>query len=107
MLKDRFFSDHVKNPDEFSDIITRNKAMRSIFQYVEAISISQQALLITGETGTGKELIARAVHVLSNRPGDFVAVNVAGLDENVFSDTLFGDIAKGRLPERISHVAAL
>lgn len=90
LLKDRFFSDHVKNPDEFSDIITRNKAMRSIFQYVEAISISQQALLITGETGTGKELIARAVHVLSNRPGDFVAVNVAGLDENVFSDTLFG-----------------
>lgn len=90
LLKDRFLSDQVKRPDAFSEIITRNKAMQSIFQYVEAISISQQPLLITGETGTGKELIAKAAHTLSNRPGNFVAVNIAGLDENVFSDTLFG-----------------
>jgi DNA-binding NtrC family response regulator len=46
--------------------------------------------LITGETGVGKELVARAVHRLSGRDGDFVAVNVAGLDDLMFSDTLFG-----------------
>jgi DNA-binding NtrC family response regulator len=47
-------------------------------------------VLITGESGTGKELVARALHALS-RPGQpLVAVNVAGLDDNVFADTLFG-----------------
>jgi DNA-binding NtrC family response regulator len=47
-------------------------------------------VLITGETGTGKELIARALHQLASGHGEFVAVNVAGLDDTVFSDTLFG-----------------
>jgi DNA-binding NtrC family response regulator len=47
-------------------------------------------VLITGETGTGKELIAQAVHRLSARTGELVTVNVAGLDDNVFADTLFG-----------------
>ena len=47
-------------------------------------------MLITGETGTGKELMARALHRLSGRPGELVAVNVAGLDDTMFSDTLFG-----------------
>ena len=47
-------------------------------------------MLIRGETGTGKELVARAIHAASGRPGEFVAVNVAGLDDAMFSDTLFG-----------------
>jgi DNA-binding NtrC family response regulator len=47
-------------------------------------------VLITGETGVGKELVARAIHKLSNRKGDFFPINVAGLDDNVFADTLFG-----------------
>jgi DNA-binding NtrC family response regulator len=47
-------------------------------------------VLITGETGVGKELIARAIHDLSNRKGGFVPVNVAGVDDTLFSDTLFG-----------------
>jgi DNA-binding NtrC family response regulator len=52
--------------------------------------MSPQPVLITGETGTGKELVARTIHTLSNRKGNFVPVNVAGLDDNVFADTLFG-----------------
>ena len=64
--------------------------MRSVFQYIEAIAASPQPVLITGETGVGKELVARAVHALSNRKGAFLPVNVAGLDDNVFADTLFG-----------------
>jgi transcriptional regulator with PAS, ATPase and Fis domain len=54
------------------------------------VAKSPQPVLITGETGTGKELIARAIHDLSQRPGPFVAVNAAGLDDALFSDTLFG-----------------
>jgi DNA-binding NtrC family response regulator len=90
MLKAQVLSDTLKQPEAFSEIITTNAAMRAIFQYAEAIAVSPRPVLITGETGVGKELIARAVHTLSNRSGAFVPVNVAGLDDQVFADTLFG-----------------
>jgi two-component system response regulator HydG len=54
------------------------------------VAPSRQSIMITGETGVGKELIAGAVHRASGVKGDFVTVNVAGLDDVVFSDTLFG-----------------
>jgi DNA-binding NtrC family response regulator len=90
LLKAHVLSDKLEHPEAFSEIVTNSPGMRSIFQYVEAISKSPRPVLITGETGVGKELVAKAVHVLSHREGDFVPVNVAGLDDNVFSDTLFG-----------------
>ena len=74
----------------FAEIVTQHTTMHALFRYVEAIARSPQPVLITGETGTGKELMARAVHRLAAPRGDFVAVNVAGLDDSVFSDTLFG-----------------
>jgi DNA-binding NtrC family response regulator len=74
----------------FAEIVTQHPTMHALFRYVEAIAQSPQPVLITGETGTGKELLARAVHRLAAPRGDFVAVNVAGLDDQVFSDTLFG-----------------
>lgn len=89
-LRAHVLSDRLEHAEAFSEIITHSPAMRSIFQYIEAISSSPQPVLITGETGVGKELVAKAVHQLSNRKGPFVPVNVAGLDENVFADTLFG-----------------
>jgi len=110
-LKARVLSDELEHPEAFSEIVTNSSLMRSVFQYVEAIAISPQPVLITGETGVGKEMIAEAVHTLSNRTGDFVPVNVAGLDENVFADTLFGhkkgaftgaDQARGGLVEKAS-----
>jgi DNA-binding NtrC family response regulator len=90
LLRAHVLSDQLEHPEVFSEIITNSGAMRSIFQYMEAISISPQPVLITGETGVGKELISKAIHTLSNRRGNFVPVNVAGLDDNVFADTLFG-----------------
>jgi len=90
LLKAHVLFDQLEHPEAFSEIITHNAKMRSIFQYIEAISISPQPVLITGETGVGKELVAKAIHTLSKRHGGFVPVNVAGLDENVFADTLFG-----------------
>lgn len=89
-LKERFLSSTLKNPQAFAGVITRNRAMEDIFRYVEAIGASVQPVLITGETGTGKELIAKAIHVLSRPEKAFVAVDVAGLDDTVFTDTLFG-----------------
>lgn len=89
-LKDYLLSDRLKYPEAFQGIITRNKKMRSIFQYVEVIAPSQLPVLITGETGVGKDMLAKAIHNVCNCKGQFVAVNVAGLDDNMFSDTLFG-----------------
>lgn len=74
----------------FSKIISVNHQMHSVFNYIESISNSQQPILITGESGVGKELIARAIHETSSCSGELVCVNVAGLDDNLFSDTLFG-----------------
>ncbi|MEI8653962.1 sigma-54 dependent transcriptional regulator [Pseudoalteromonas sp. Hal273] len=74
----------------FSKIISVNHQMHSAFNYIESISNSQQPILITGESGVGKELIARAIHETSSCSGELVCVNVAGLDDNLFSDTLFG-----------------
>jgi DNA-binding NtrC family response regulator len=90
LLKTHVLSNKLDNPEAFSEIVTSSKAMRSIFRYMEAIAASPRPVMITGDTGVGKELIARAVHRLSNRQGAFVPVNVAGLDDNVFADTLFG-----------------
>ncbi len=80
-----------KNP-AFSSIITISAKMRSIFSYLNAIARSYEPILIVGESGTGKELIARAVHRLCCPEKPLVAVNVAGLDDMVFSDTLFGHV---------------
>jgi DNA-binding NtrC family response regulator len=90
LLKAHVLSDELEKPEAFSEIITVSTSMRSIFQYIEAIANSPRPVSITGETGVGKELVAKAVHTLSNREGDFVPVNVAGLDDHVFADTLFG-----------------
>lgn len=76
----------------FSDIKTASPKMEAIFKYCSAIAPGRQPVMITGETGCGKELVAKAIHKLSGRPGRFVAVNLAGLDSNVFSDTLFGHV---------------
>lgn len=72
------------------EIITRNKEMQALLRYVEVVAKSRQPVLISGETGVGKELVARAVHTLSGLKGGFVCINIAGLDDQMFSDTLFG-----------------
>ncbi len=91
-LTEHFLSDTLQNPEAFDHIITRNPKMMSIFKYCEAIGKGNHPILITGETGVGKELMAEAIHSVSGRKQKMVSVNVAGLDDNVFSDTLFGHI---------------
>ena len=89
-LASSFFKKDPSRPEVFSRIITNNDAMKTLFRYCEAIAEGRQPVLITGETGVGKESIARAIHDLSGRQGEYVTVNVAGLDDQIFADTLFG-----------------
>lgn len=91
-LKDQLFNSSSIIPKLFDSIITRDPKMISIFKYMEAIGTSPEPVLVLGETGVGKELVARSIHAASGRRGNFIAVNVAGLDDNHFSDTLFGHI---------------
>ena len=90
LLVDHILTDSLKRPEAFSDIITQDRKMMSLFMYCEAIAHGNEPVLITGETGVGKELFAKAIHLASGRRGEFVAVNAAGVDDHSFSDTLFG-----------------
>jgi DNA-binding NtrC family response regulator len=89
-LKHHLLTDQLEHEEAFKPIITNSKKMMSIFHYVEAISKTNRPICIYGETGVGKELLAKSIYNLSGLEGKFVAVNVAGLDDTVFSDTLFG-----------------
>ena len=101
LLKEKIFLHKLEHPEAFFNIITRNQKMQAIFHYMEAIKKTSEPVLITGETGTGKELVARAFHNLSGREGKFVCVNVGGLDDQMFSDTLFGH-KKGAFTDAVS-----
>jgi len=89
-MASRVLSGAPRHPEAFEAIVTRDRAMLAVFSYVEAVARSSQPLLVQGESGVGKELVARAAHALSGRVGPMVAVNAAGLDDAVFADTLFG-----------------
>jgi DNA-binding NtrC family response regulator len=74
------------------EIVTQDQKMIDLLRYLEAIAPSPSTVLVTGETGTGKELVAQALHRLSERPGRLVTVNAGALDDATFPDTLFGHV---------------
>ena len=92
MLRRHFFNANLIRPEVFSPIITRNAAMNAVFRYLESVSSSRHPILILGESGVGKELIAKAIHKLGESKGRLISVNIAGLDDNIFTDTLFGHL---------------
>jgi DNA-binding NtrC family response regulator len=89
-LKDFLLGEPLSRPEMFSSILTADSKMKSIFKLVETVAATPHHILITGETGVGKELIARAIHDASGLTGEFVPVNVAGLDDVMFADMIFG-----------------
>ena len=74
----------------FAGILSANARMHAVFSYAKAVASSPEPVLIIGETGVGKELVAKALHTQSGLAGRFVGVNAAGLDDHMFADTLFG-----------------
>lgn len=76
---------------QIGDLISRSPAMRQIFELLPQVAASTSTVLLCGETGTGKELLARAIHNLSPRSSEsFVAVNCGALPDTLLESELFG-----------------
>ncbi|MGC4021678.1 MAG: sigma-54 dependent transcriptional regulator [Cyclobacteriaceae bacterium] len=81
---------HALN-EKFSDIIGQSQSMQKIFQTVERVALTDANVLILGENGTGKEMIARAIHRNSQRKSEsFVSVDLGSVTETLFESELFG-----------------
>jgi PAS domain S-box-containing protein len=81
----------IRGRSQVGDIFSRSAAMQRVLEVVPRIAESESTILLQGETGTGKELVARAIHGLSTRrDGPFVAVNCGALPDTLLESELFG-----------------
>jgi DNA-binding NtrC family response regulator len=81
----------LRNPDMFSGMLAEDEAMALVFHQAEACAESEYNIMLTGETGVGKGMLARIIHNLSAKSaGPFVAVNMPAFSQNLFEDEFFG-----------------
>ncbi len=101
---ERFESgDHDRNQRRFEQIIGNSPALESVLEQVERVAPTDSAVLIQGETGTGKELVARAIHIISERyERPFIKVNCAAIPFDLLESELFGH-EKGALIDAITQ----
>lgn len=86
-----YLQEEIKTDHNFDDIITKNEKLKGILRKVEQVASTSANVLIMGETGTGKELVARAIHNISDRRDrPLVKVNCAALPANLIESELFG-----------------
>ena len=84
-------SNHLEDKFHLHNIIGRSLCMEKIFHLIENVGKSESTILITGESGSGKELVARAIHINSyRRSGPFIAVNCSAFAETLLESELFG-----------------
>ena len=90
-LLDEPFQLALSRPDSFEDLLGRSAAMKEVFAVADRVAPSDAPVLLVGETGTGKELVARAIHVRSRRKErPFVVVDCATLSPTLVESELFG-----------------
>jgi sigma-54 dependent transcriptional regulator, acetoin dehydrogenase operon transcriptional activator AcoR len=83
--------DLLSDKARFQDLIGKSRGMEQVFQLIRDVANVDATVLIQGETGTGKELVARAIHAVSpRRGGPFIVVNCAGLSDSLINSQLFG-----------------
>jgi two-component system response regulator AtoC len=89
--ENRYLRERDDPPVAFENLVGTSAAMQSIFELVRRVAPTKSAVLITGETGTGKELVARAIHNRSPREGKlFVPLNCAAIPAELLESELFG-----------------
>jgi formate hydrogenlyase transcriptional activator len=98
-----YFQDEIRSEQLFEDIIGRSEALRRVLREVETVAPTDSTVLISGETGSGKELVARAIHQLSSRTDHaFVKLNCAAIPTGLLESELFGH-EKGAFTGAISQ----
>ena len=86
-----YLMEEIKDEHDFEQIIGRSPSIKMILKQVRTVARSDSTVFITGETGTGKELVARAIHHASNRKGrPLIKVNCAALPSGLVESELFG-----------------
>jgi len=86
-----YLEDEIRSEKNFDEIVGESPALRSVLKQVESVAPTDSTVLILGETGTGKELVARAIHNLSpRREHTFVKVNCAAIPTGLLESELFG-----------------
>ena len=89
--ENRALRDEIRKENRFEDILAKAQKMQDIFRTISKIAEYKTTVLVTGESGVGKELVARAIHHRSTRRGgSFVAVNCGAIPENLLESELFG-----------------
>ncbi|MFH2012404.1 MAG: sigma 54-interacting transcriptional regulator [Pseudomonadota bacterium] len=87
----REFDQKIQDTSSYHNIIGHSPQMEEIFKTLQLISQTDSSVLITGETGTGKDLVAEAIHLSSMRAkGPFIKINCGALPENLLESELFG-----------------
>jgi formate hydrogenlyase transcriptional activator len=98
-----YLEEEVRTAHDFGDIVGENASLREVLKHVETVASTDSTVLVCGETGTGKELIARAVHELSERrERTFVKLNCAAIPTGLLESELFGH-EKGAFTGAISQ----
>ncbi len=83
--------EQIRGQYSFANIVGQSKKMKEVFELVESVAASDANILIQGENGTGKELIANAIHHNSNRvKGPFIKINCAAIPKDLIESELFG-----------------
>jgi formate hydrogenlyase transcriptional activator len=92
LAQEKLYLEHeIRTEANFEEIIGESAALRRVLRHVETVAPTDSTVLIYGETGTGKELIARAIHNLSSRqPRTFVKMNCAAIPSGLLESELFG-----------------
>lgn len=106
-LQNRQLQRQLKRKYTFENIIGTSEAMLKVFKTIESVMDSRTTVLIRGETGTGKELVASAIHFNSNKSSTpYLPVNCAALNENLLASELFGHV-KGAFTGAVSNKQGL
>jgi DNA-binding NtrC family response regulator len=87
----RYLKGRLEEITRFDNIIGRSQPMQEVFEIIPEVARSDSSILIVGETGTGKELVAKAIHAKSKRAQlPFVAINCGAIPDNLLESELFG-----------------
>lgn len=90
-LENQYLRQELNREYDFSNIVGKSPEMLKVFDMIQKVSATDSTVLITGKSGTGKELVARAVHFNSKRSGKpFIAVNAGAIPETLIESELFG-----------------